>query len=377
MFANPAITFFAVCILVFQVCHLHPHLIVPNFSSGEFRSALIPNTALVPQQLYQAEFSSYNFQKRDAIVFTGDVMLARNVEFLMKKNGFDFPFKRISLPNIAPNPAIVGNFESAIPTTHITTQAMEMNFSVDPLFLPALKDAGFTHVSLANNHSFDYREDGFKNAQIQLQSNSLTTFGSGETVDKNSITYINSQQGRIALIAINASERVPDESSIQNIMAMATQESDAQIVYIHWGTEYERKHSPAQETLAKYLVKAGADLIIGHHPHVVQDVGQIDNVIVFYSLGNFIFDQYFSKEVQEGLVVVLDTNADIPRALLLPVSSLTHPSQPSVMPQNDRSRFLASLAALSDPLLKEALQTGIIDLPHMVASSQKMAIMVR
>ncbi len=81
--------------------------------------------------------------------------------------------------------------------------------------------------------------------------------------------------------------------------------SDYVVVNIHWGIEYQSKHGQIQQDLAHKLVDAGADAIIGHHPHVVQGSEVYKGKPIFYSLGNFIFDQYFSVETQRGLAVGL------------------------------------------------------------------------
>lgn len=376
--ATKQISFFlAFFILVVQLSALNPRLSIVRSSFGNFTPVPAKNMQLLPQRLYEATFSSYATDKKDSLIFTGDVLLARNVEFLMKREGNDYPYKLLSLPLLSHNPAIIGNFESAVPSIHIPTQALGMNFSVDPNFLDSLKGAGFTHLSLANNHSFDYGMDGYEHATTELENHQLIPFGNGEAVDTSSVTYIDTEFGRVALIALNASEHLPDKEAVLKIMAVAGKKSDIQIVCIHWGTEYKAKHSSIQEELATSLVEAGADLIIGHHPHVVEDVGLIHGVVVFYSLGNYIFDQYFSPEVQEGLVLSLEMSGEVPRVRLVPVTSLGHLSQPSMMPSKSHAAFLKALAAQSDPTLAPDIERGVISLSSMVASSQKMAIMVR
>ena len=145
---------------------------------------------------------------------------------------------------------------------------------------------------------------------------------------------------------------------------------------IHWGTEYKETHSSTQELLAKVLVDAGADLIVGHHPHVVEDVQIVDGVVVFYSLGNYIFDQYFDDDVQTGLVLSLSLTGT-PEVSLLPVTSLGRLSQPSFMSPAKQQEFLSALARKSDKNLAASIKKGVIPLPAMVASSQKTTMIVR
>ena len=93
------------------------------------------------------------------------------------------------------------------------------------------------------------------------------------------------------------------------------------IVLPHWGNEYQTTHSSRQESLAQDWITAGADLIIGMHPHVVQDAEIIDGKLVLYSLGNFVFDQTFSKETQQGLIVTGVLSDDEVEVVLVPIVS--------------------------------------------------------
>jgi poly-gamma-glutamate synthesis protein (capsule biosynthesis protein) len=303
-------------------------------------------------------------------------MLARNVEVMMNREGIEYPFSALDLRTFTENPAIVGNFESSMADPHSTTPAFNMRFSVDKAFLPALKNAGFTHLSLANNHSLDYGESGYLQAKDKLADLGLGVFGHGKALSNDSISYVETKRGKIALIGINASEQVPSYEDLEIIFTIAKKESYLQIVYIHWGIEYDENHHPTQEVLAKKIIEAGADLIVGHHPHVVQDIDIIDNVIVFYSLGNYIFDQYFSKNVQEGLVVLLSLEEN-PQLQLIPVTSHYALSKPSLMVPAEHQLFLQLLASRSHQDLRESILKGVIPLEHSVATSTEIAIMVQ
>jgi poly-gamma-glutamate synthesis protein (capsule biosynthesis protein) len=132
------------------------------------------------------------------------------------------------------------------------------------------------------------------------------------------------------------------------------------IVNIHWGDEYQKSSSSFQQNLAHKIIDAGADLIIGHHPHVVQDIGFYKGKLIFYSLGNFIFDQYFSKDTQQGLAVELEFFSDKAIYRLLPIQS--HLSQPFLMEEEIKSAFLKDLAQKSSHELKEEIENGKIEI---------------
>lgn len=365
-----------VLVLLLQIVTLNPSFSFPRISVGDILAFVPEEAFFFPTNIHQATFASFRRDIKSSLIFTGDIMLARNVEYLMGREGEAYPFAALDLKTFAKDVAVIGNFESAMSPIHITTPAFGMSFSTASSALPALRESGFTHLSLANNHSYDYGEDGYQNTVSLLLKNNLETFGNGESLGQESVTYIDIPQGRVALIAVNASEKIPEISLLYKIIGAASRQSDLQIVCIHWGTEYKETHSSTQELLAEVLVDAGADLIVGHHPHVVEDVQIVNGVVVFYSLGNYIFDQYFDDSVQRGLVLSLSLT-EIPEIHLLPVTSLDHLSQPSLMSTVDRQRFLNNLAQKSDKNLTESIKAGVIPLGSMLASSKKATIMVR
>jgi LAS superfamily LD-carboxypeptidase LdcB len=89
---------------------------------------------------------------------------------------------------------------------------------------------------------------------------------------------------------------------IREIIKNAKTQSDVLIVSIHWGDEYKTVHNARQESLAKMAIDSGADMVIGHHPHVIEDIDTYKDKPIIYSLGNFIFDQYFSKNTMRGML---------------------------------------------------------------------------
>ncbi len=120
------------------------------------------------------------------------------------------------------------------------------------------------------------------------------------------------------------------------------------------------KNSSGQKSLAHKIIEAGADLIIGHHPHVVQNIEIYKGKMIFYSLGNFIFDQYFSKETQESLAVGVEVYPDQLIYRLFPIQSKL--SQPSLAGYKESGEFLEELAERSSSELVEKIKRGIIEL---------------
>lgn len=359
-----------------QLTTLEPTFTVPKTAIGSLLPLSNKTEGMTrTTHIQAATLASHTTSDYTGLIFTGDVMLARHVESLMNREGSQYPYARLSLPELLPGAAIIGNFESAIATEHHQTPNNTLRFSVKRDFLPGLKEAGFTHLSLANNHSLDYGETDFWKGYETFTEAGLVAFGKEDETDTTvSVTYLSTPGGVVSIIALNDSDAHLDRTKAIRTVQEAVQDSDLQFVYIHWGEEYSTSHSQAQETLAGQLVDAGADVIIGHHPHVVQDIGLIEGVPVIYSLGNYIFDQYFSPDVQTGMLVQI-TFTDIAKIELIPVTSQGTPSQPYLMTGDEKAEFLYTLAKSSEPEYQADIRRGFLPLYKEVASSPKMAMM--
>jgi len=362
-------------VLIFQLILVSPHIPLTEYSQGEI-GHLVKNEASRSPQLSRVPVSYVaREQPYDSLIIVGDVLLSRNIEFLMSQHGADYPYKGLSFSTLARQPAVVGNFESSIPQVHVPTLTNQMRFSVSSNYIPGLATAGFTHLSLANNHTFDFAQTGYDNAKNVLQQNHLSVFGHPKQIDIDAVNFITVQDSVVAVIAAHTLEQLPAYSELKAVFEYASARSDFQLVYVHWGTEYVSVHNARQREAAERFVDAGADVVIGHHPHVVQDIELINGVPVFYSLGNYIFDQYDSAETQEGLMLHLEFSAAQPNISILPVTSVGTLSQPRFMETKKHATFLENLANRSDPELREFIRSGRILLDVQVASSSKVAMM--
>jgi gamma-polyglutamate biosynthesis protein CapA len=365
-------------VLIIQLATLRPSFFVlESYAAGEIGVVMLDVNDYVKDRLSRATLSSVpSTQAHDSIVFTGDVMLGRHVETLLGRYGSAYPFSELQLSQFSKDPAVIGNFESAVSPVHVQTPENVMRFSVAEEYVAAFGE-NFTHASLANNHSLDYGESGYLNAVTLLQKYGVSVFGHNTVISKDSISYIETMRGKVAIIGINATQRIPEEQEIISVCEAAKRRADFQVVYIHWGDEYAVSHSETQRVLAEVLIKSCADLIVGHHPHVVQDIDLIQGVPVVYSLGNYIFDQYFSDDVTKGLVVVLRLEEEVPFLELVPVSSAQIQSVPTRMNSSESYEFLAEISARSHESLQTSIKNARINLFEPVATSTKMAIMSR
>ncbi len=132
---NRWLSFALICSFVLQLITLNPQFSLTEYSFGYTESFVAAETLLLPKTVYEVALASKQVETKDAVVFTGDVMLARNVEFLMTKNSPQFPYEKISLKDLGENSAIVGNFEAAMPQLHQVAPPLAMRFSVHPKYL--------------------------------------------------------------------------------------------------------------------------------------------------------------------------------------------------------------------------------------------------
>lgn len=370
---SKTIFFAAVIVLTVLLNSIDYSFYIPEFSAGILSELNLNIDLSALNNDENNPLALLDSFKTDTLIFVGDVMLARNVEYLMDKNGSNYPFSGVNLNTLAVNPIVVGNFEASIPETHIPTPAYKMRFSVNHNFLPVLKESGFDYLSLANNHSFDYGSDGYEQSKQMIKQSEMIPFGHPSDHSTTSVVYTEVSNSQVALIGLHTLTNPITHDELEQIFTEANKKSDFQIIYIHWGEEYKNKNNLAQKKLATELIELGADLIVGHHPHVVQNIDLINDVPVFYSLGNYVFDQYFSTETQIGLLLKTDFSSNLVE--MLPISSLGKLSQPHLMSEKDSQDFLEDLAKISHPDLKGQILDGYITLNSRVASSSKIAMM--
>lgn len=278
-------------------------------------------------------------------LFTGDIMLARTVERIMDVTGSVYPFEgmahRIAAADIA-----VGNFESSVPAVHVPTPNFTFAFAAKAVHFRGLADTGFDALSLANNHALDYGEEGYIYTRSVCVEAGMHCFGHPTVVEPTTVV-LEAGSTRVGLMGLHTLFVEPNIGEIVAALEELQMVSDVQIVYVHWGDEYELVHNASQEALAHALIDAGADAIIGHHPHVVQDIAVYEGKPIFYSLGNFVFDQYFSDEVQQGLVIEMHIDEHDIVYELVPISSIGTKSQPHIVTGKEAGKMIDAVFARS------------------------------
>lgn len=295
------------------------------------------------------------------LLSVGDIMLGRYVETLMNSAGENYPFEKISqfLRGID---IVSGNLEGTVIKDHEQTPDFSTKFSFSPRVAKILRLNNFSLVSLANNHTLDYGENGLKETSDVLKQFEISTSGHPSKIEETDVVMKDVRGQKIAFASFNFTSAYPKEQQAYQLVKNLKGKNNFVVVNIHQGEEYALKANDFQKTIAHNLIENGADLIIGHHPHVVQEVEQYKNKIIFYSLGNFIFDQYFSKYTKEGLTVSTTLNNQEATYRLFPIDIVQ--SQPSLMTGTKAQEWLDDLSTHSDSALIEQIKSGMIVVPR-------------
>ena len=232
--------------------------------------------------------------------FAGDLLLAGNYEIAADTNA-GLAFKDFTLLRDA-DVAMV-NLECPV-TDRGTKVEKPYNFRMRPSYVGAIKDAGIDIVNLANNHIFDYGEVGFFDTISILDSAGIMHVGAGRNKQAAHRPVVLVLQGRrFAFLGYYAGGEAPGATAdspgvarraVQSIAndiqrARADDSADVVIITLHWGEEKAEYPEPKYVRFGHAAIDAGADLIIGHHPHVLQGVERYKRGVIVYSLGNFIF----------------------------------------------------------------------------------------
>jgi len=234
-------------------------------------------------------------------IFTGDLMFDRGIENQIKKNSVFYPFKEIE--NVLRGvDYVIGNLEGPIINNPIDYGKTSLTFNFDKSIISGLKFGHFNLLSLANNHSLNAGETGLKETKEILKEVGINYFGDPINCDEKDIF----SGEDFILVGIN--QTFPSNCSEKNLEELIKNLKNKNLekllfIFIHWGEEYSQIANDFQKSLAHHLIDSGADLIIGSHPHVIQEIEKYNNKYIVYSLGNFIFDQNFSKETSEGLIL--------------------------------------------------------------------------
>jgi poly-gamma-glutamate synthesis protein (capsule biosynthesis protein) len=211
-------------------------------------------------------------------------------------------------------------------------------------------------VNICNNHILNFHNDGLKQTEEFLEKGGINYFGNPTDLEKMFvIKNVNNHQ--IAFVNYNRFGKFTVADTVK-IIREVRDKVDFIIVYTHWGQEYKLVENEKQTAKAHQFIDAGADLIIGSHPHVVQPIEVYKNKAIFYSLGNFVFDQYFSEDVKSIFGVGVSWENDKINFTLVPLY-MQNNGQLKLMSGEQKQKFLQSLLERSK--MSNDLKTSILE----------------
>ncbi len=342
-----------------EVFHSRP-VVLDHLNSQHYAPEPVPKTTSYFVVGYEAPRrigGPSGSESEASLFFAGDVMLGREVEALMQREGRDAPFLAIA-PILQRSAVCVANLEGPIVSNPVHTGHLKFHF--DPKTAVVLAQAGFTHLGLANNHGMDQGLEGLRATRDILHSAKLIPMGDPTWDSTPEVERAQVGTHAVLLLTLNATEPYFQLSKHEALLRRLRAINPAAflVVTVHWGHEFRPDANPQQETLGRALVEAGADLIVGHHPHVVQNIEQYRGKWIVFSLGNFVFDQWIQPEAQRNLLLKVTFPASGYRCELIPVEG-GH-AKPRPAKGDMRRQILDSIAAKSSPEIQETLRSGIL-----------------
>lgn len=236
------------------------------------------------------------------VTAVGDIMLAGRWAPVLRQKGYDHPFAGVKTV-LATSDINLANLESPIAAGGTEFSGKKFRFRAEPRVAQAIRAAGFNLVTLANNHSMDFGGEALAETLRHLGDNGIAWIGAGENLSEARKMRLYTVKGKkIAFLGYSLTQPIEFfagqnrpgtapgyEKLVTADVSDARRQADYVIVSFHWGTEASNTVQAYQRTAAHKAIDAGADVVIGHHPHVLQGIERYKNGIVFYSLGNFAF----------------------------------------------------------------------------------------
>lgn len=249
------------------------------------------------------------------LAFVGDILLDRHIRKMAQRDGY--PALVSSMKEaFAEFDFAFGNLEGPVTSRASISEGSEVGspqnfaFTFSPESLSLLSSLGIGAVSIGNNHILDLGREGLKETKQHLREARIAFVGDPSSPQNRGREFTVGGES-FAIVYFN--QFLGDtEEQVASYLSERDTERIPYIVFAHWGEEYERAPTETQRSLARAFVDAGARMVIGAHSHVIGEKEIYRGVPIYYSLGNFVFDQYFSEEVSCGLLLGVDiSNGDI------------------------------------------------------------------
>jgi len=311
------------------------------------------------------------------VSFAGDILLDRGVADAIRAHSADYLFDGVGDIFSASDIAFA-NLEGPLSAGGSGVLKDEwLLFRADPSCAQAMKSAGLTILNLANNHSMDYGHTGLENTMEALRANGILPLGAG--MDKESAhepAFLRKMGAKIGFLGFSdfppegyfynaqkADIAYADRNTLADAVKDAKENCDILIVSFHWGAEFTHNAGQSQQDLAHLAIESGADAVVGHHPHVLQGIEIYRGKPVFYSLGNFVFDQQVQHGTDETIIVSISVkDKRIETIKLIPVQIID--CQPVRADASKANQILDELEQYSGGLhiYREDSGTGYLNL---------------
>ncbi|NLC53395.1 MAG: CapA family protein [Firmicutes bacterium] len=297
------------------------------------------------------------------LTLAGDLYLGGPLERILLSNPA-YPFRYLQT-FCQESDLFFANLETPVSTQGEVYVEKTYTFRCDPGVVKTLKTGNLNVVSLANNHIMDYGPEALAETIALLEQHDIAHTGAGSNLAAARTPALLEKNGlRVAFLAYNntfplefnatatQAGTAPGHSSyVSADVKKARQLADIVVVSFHWSSELLKERKSYQADLAKVAINAGAHLVVGHHPHVIQGVEVYKHGLIAYSLGNFIFASY-SRRVQDGLILqVRFTPSGLKEAAFFPININNYQVhfQPQLLTGSEAERVLKELQTLSAP----------------------------
>lgn len=289
-----------------------------------WQSFLTPSSAPLPADISEEqtdtpkvipedpESREYSEDEEVTFMFGGDLQFDRYIRTqAIVLGGYDQILVDVS-GILKESDGVIANLEGPVTTFDSVSVGSAVGstnnylFTFSPEVIPVLENNNFALVNIGNNHIRNFGEEGVEQTLQFFEDSTVRAWGSvgGETWLEDS--FVEVEKNGLRFLFVNYNEFLwgdVDELIAEISARKAASQADFVVLYTHWGVEYQPLAGEYYRELARRFVAAGVDMVVGSHPHVVQQSEKVGGAPVYYSLGNFVFDQYFEQAVRQGLLL--------------------------------------------------------------------------